>query len=191
MINLPKMKLKNHRFNVSEYYRLGQIGLLPEDASVELMDGQGIDCVRISPLHASVTHCLAQPFFDLPQAACIVSLRNPVRLDEYSEVQPDVMLFKYREDYYKTRHPGPEDVFVLMEVADESLEYDRKAKLPAYGRAGIREVWIVNLIEAAIEVYRDPDFTGYSSKTILRIGDQAAPQAFSDVVVNVAELLKR
>jgi Uma2 family endonuclease len=172
-------------------YQLGKIGVLPEDASVELLDGQVLDCDRISPLHASVTHSLAQPFFDLPEEACIVSIRNPVRLDEYSEVQPDVMLAKYRQDYYKSRHSGPEDVYVLMEVADESLDYDREEKLPAYGRAGIGEVWIVNLNEATIEVCRDPHFTGYSSKTILQAGDQAVPQAFPDVVVDVAELLER
>jgi len=101
------------------------------------------------------------------------------------------MLIKYRADYYKTRHPGPEDVYLLVEVADASLDYDREEKLPAYGRAGIAEVWIVNLADLTVEVYREPHFSGYGAKTILRAGDRAIPQAFPDVAVDVAELLKR
>jgi Uma2 family endonuclease len=82
-------------------------------------------------------------------------------------------------------------VFLLVEVADASLYYDRDDKLPIYGRAGVSEVWLINLVEQKIEVYREPNFTGYSSKTILRPGQQAASQAFPDVVVDVGELLKR
>jgi Uma2 family endonuclease len=180
-----------HRFNVNEYYRMAEVGVLAPDAQVELLDGAVLDCFRCSPLHAAVKRRLSQPSFDLPEKTCIVSVSNPVRLDEYSEVQPDVMLVKYREDFYTTNHPGPEDVYVLMEIADVSLEFDRNEKLPAYARAGIREVWIVNLNETAIEVYREPNFTGYGSKTILRAGDKAAPRAFPDATVDVGELLKR
>lgn len=179
-----------HRFNVREYYRLVEIGVLKSDAKVELLDGRVFDCFRISPLHAAVKRQLSQPFFDLPEKACIVSVSNPVRLDEYSEVQPDVMLVKYRADHYSTRHPEPQEVYVLMEVADESLDFDREEKLPAYGRTAIPEVWIVNLVDRNIEIYREPHFTGYASKSILRAGDQARPQAFPDVAVDVAGLLK-
>jgi len=101
------------------------------------------------------------------------------------------MLLKYRSDYYSTRHPGAEDVLLLIEVADASLSYDREEKLPTYGRAGIAEVWIVNLQDATIEVYREPHFTGYGNTTLLRAGDQAKPLAFPDATVDVAELLKR
>jgi Uma2 family endonuclease len=80
---------------------------------------------------------------------------------------------------------------LFIEVSDSSLTTDREAKLPVYGRAGIAEVWIVNLIDQTVEVYRDPHFTGYGSKTILRAGDQAAPQAFPDVIVDVSELMER
>ena len=169
---------------------MAETGVLRPDARVELLDGQVADSFRITPFHAYVTHQLAAPFFKLPEERCIISIRNPVHLDDYSEPQPDVMLVKYVPNYYTTRHPGPDDVLLLVEVADASLDYDREDKLPAYGRAGISEVWIVNLNDETIEVYREPHFTGYGSKTILRAGDQAVPQAFPDVTVNVAELLK-
>jgi Uma2 family endonuclease len=79
---------------------------------------------------------------------------------------------------------------LLIEVSDTTLDYDREIKLPAYGRAGVAEVWIINLNEAAIEVYRDPHFTGYGSKTVLDAKDPVAPQAFPDAVLDVGELLR-
>ena len=78
-----------------------------------------------------------------------------------------------------------------MEVSDASLATDLEKKLPAYGRAGVTEVWIVNLNETEIGIYREPHFNGYGSKTVLRAGGQARPLAFPDAVVDVAQLLKR
>jgi Uma2 family endonuclease len=80
---------------------------------------------------------------------------------------------------------------LLIEVSDTTLAYDREEKIPAYGRAGIAEVWMVNLNNASLEVYRDPHFTGYGSKTVLGAGDEVAPQAFPDAGVPVAELVRR
>ena len=95
------------------------------------------------------------------------------------------MLLKPSPDDYTSRHPRPEDVFLLVEVSDASLTSDLEKKLPAYGRAGVTEAWIVNLNEGAIEIYREPHFNGYGSKTVLCEGGQARPMAFPDVVVDV------
>ena len=94
-------------------------------------------------------------------------------------------------DFYRRRHPGPDDVFLLIEVSDSTLDQDRETKLPAYGRAGIPEVWIVNLNELTVEVYREPHFEGYVDRTVLRAGELASPAAFPDVNVDVVELLRR
>ena len=180
----------DHRFSVTDYYRLAETGVLRPDARVELLDGLIFDLCPVSPLHAAVTRQIARMFLEQPEERCIVSIRNPVRLDEFSEPEPDVAVLKYRPDYYKIRHPGSDDVFLLIEVADVSLDYDRD-KLPIYGRAGISEVWIVNLVDQTIQVHREPHFTGYGSKTILRAGDKATPQIFPEVTVGIAEFLKR
>ena len=184
------MSLPLHRFNVNEYYRMADVGVLKWGEHDELLNGVVMDPFRITPLHASVTRQIAEPFYHLPEKRCIVSIRNPVRLDEYNELQPDVALIKCRRDDYTTRHPGADDVLLLVEVADASLNYVREEKLPAYGHAGAPEVWIVNLNELTVEIYRDPNFTGYGSKTVLRAGDRARPLAFPDVALDVAELLK-
>ena len=180
-----------HRFNVKEYYRMAETGVLRPDARVELLDGRIIDMSPIGPFHGGLVKRLSRMFNLKANGRWLVSTQDPIHLDDHSEPEPDVMLLKPSPDDYTSRHPHPEDVFLLVEVSDTTLEYDREEKLAAYGRGGIAEVWIVNLIDATIEVYRGPHFTGYASRTVLRPGDQAVPHTFPDAAVNVAELLKR
>jgi Uma2 family endonuclease len=145
----------------------------------------------IGPFHGGLVKRLSRIFNLTAKGRWLVSTQDPLRLDDHSEPEPDVMLLKPVADDYTSRHPQPDDVFLLIEVSDSTLDYDRAEKLPAYGRAGVLEVWIVNLQDATLEIYREPHFTGYGSKAVLHAGDQAAPLAFPDAVVDVAELLKR
>ncbi|PYJ56695.1 MAG: Uma2 family endonuclease [Verrucomicrobia bacterium] len=180
-----------HRFSVKEYYRMAETGVLKPDARVELLNGEIIDMSPIGPFHGGVVKRLIDLFTQASKGRWWVCVQDPVHLDDHSEPEPDLMLLKRDPGSYTSRHPEPEDVYLLVEVSDASLATDREEKLPIYSRAGIAEVWIVNLVDLTVEVYREPHFTGYGSKTILRAGDQARPQAFPDAVVDVAELLKR
>jgi Uma2 family endonuclease len=180
-----------HRFTVSQYYRMAETGVLRPDARVELLDGRIIDMSPIGPFHSGVVKRLNRLFNRLSMGRWVVSTQDPLHLDEHSEPEPDVMLLRPSPDDYTHRHPGPDDVYLLIEVSDTTLDFDREEKLPAYGRAGIAEVWIVNLNEETIEVHREPHFTGYGSKTVLRASDKGSPTKFPDVAVEVADLLKR
>jgi Uma2 family endonuclease len=180
-----------HRFSVREYYRMAETGVLRSDARVELLDGQITDMSPIGPFHGGVTKFLTEFFVVVAKGRWTISVQDPVRLDDHSEPEPDLMLLKPAADFYRNRHPLPDDVFLLVEIADTSLARDQEEKLPAYARAGIAEVWIVDLNEQTIEIYRQPHFAGYGEKAILREGDKASPQSFPDAVVDVAELLKR
>lgn len=166
-------------------------GVLGPDARVELLNGQIIDMSPIGPFHAGLVKRLSRIFNLEAKGRWIVSTQDPVRLDDHSEPVPDLMLLNPASDDYTSRHPQPEDVFLLIEVSDTTLDYDREEKLPAYGSAGISELWIVNLKDETIEVHRDPHFMGYGLKTVLRMGDKVNPQAFPDVLLDLAELLKR
>ena len=170
---------------------MAEIGVLHPNARVELLNGEIIDTSPIGPFHGGLVTRLSRLFNLQAKGRWTVSTQNPLRLDDHSEPEPDVMLLKPAPDDYTSRHPQPDDVFLLIEVSDTTLDYDRAEKLPAYGRAGVAEVWMVNLQNSTIEVYREPHFTGYGSKTILQAGQQAKPQAFPEVVVDAAELLKR
>jgi len=178
-----------HRFSVKEYYRMAETGVLKPDARVELLNGEIIDMSPIGPFHGGVVIRLNDFFSRAAQDRWLVVVQSPVRLDDHSEPEPDLMLVRRTPDFYASRHPEPADVLLLIEVADTSLEVDRQQKLPAYGHAGIPEVWIVNLNDGTIEVNREPHFSGYGATKILRAGDKASPQAFPDVTVDVAELL--
>lgn len=183
--------LTEHRFSVRDYYRMAEMGVLRPGARVELLQGRIIDMSPIGPLHGGLVKRLSRLFNLKAKGRWVVSTQDPLHLDDHSEPEPDVMLLKPSPDDYTRRHPRPEDVFLLIEVSDSTLEYDREEKLPAYGRAGVVEVWLVNPQEAVIEVYREPHFTGYASKLVLHTGEEARPTAFPDATVNVSELLAR
>ena len=180
-----------NRISVKEYNRMAETGVLDPNARVELIDGQIYFMSPIGPFHGGVTKYLSTVFFAAAQGRWIVSVQDPARLDDHSEPEPDIMLLKASADFYRHQHPRPEDVFLLVEISDSSLDKDRNIKLPAYARAGIAEVWIVDLNEQIIEVYRQPNFAGYGEKTILSLGDKPSPQSFPNALVDVAELLKR
>ncbi|MDR3378312.1 MAG: Uma2 family endonuclease [Verrucomicrobiae bacterium] len=180
-----------HRFNVREYYRMAETGVLPPQARVELLDGRIIDMSPIGPFHGGVTKYLINILTTAARGRWLVSAQDPIHLDDHSEPQPDLMLLNPAADFYRNRHPQPEEVLLLVEISDTTLQLDQEEKLPAYGRAGIAEVWLVNLTELTVEVYREPNFTGYGSKTVFRSGDQARSLAFPDLTVDVAELLRR
>jgi Uma2 family endonuclease len=180
-----------HRFSVEDYHRMAELGFLAPDARVELLDGEIHDMSPIGPLHSGIVNRLIRFFSLSAKGRWIVSAQNPVGLDKYSEPEPDLALLKPAPDDYVSHHPTPDDVLLLIEVADSSLDFDHGKKLPIYARVGIRELWIVNLQEPSVEIYREPHFTGYDQKSILQAGDKASPTAFPDVLVDVGELLKR
>lgn len=185
------MPVTKHRFTVSDYYRMGEAGLFPPGARVELLEGEIIDMIPIGPFHSGVVNHLADFFSTNHHGRWLVTNQNPVRLNRHSEPQPDIVLVRRDPDFYTGRHPLPEDVLLLVEVAESSLDYDRREKLAAYGKAGIEEYWIVNLPDRCVEIHREPHFTGYASVTILKPGDTASPAAFPDVKIDLASLLRK
>lgn len=143
-------------FTVDEYHRMVEAGILSEDDGVELIEGEIITMSPIGSQHAACVKKLHALLHRQVQQRAILGAQDPVRLDEYSEPEPDIALLKRRDDYYARSHPTPEDVFLIIEVAETFAEYDRRIKLPLYARAGIPEVWLVNLPERIVEVYSEP-----------------------------------
>ncbi len=180
-----------HRFTVADYYAMAEAGILTENDRVELLDGDIIEMPPIGDWHASsvnrFNHLLLPPL----DGRAVVIIQKPARLSQVSEPQPDVMLTRQRDDYYGTGHPKPSDVMLLIEVSDTSLEYDRTAKLSAYARAGIPEVWIVSRQDRRIEVYTDPSDGNYSSARHAGPAEKVAPRSFPDVVLEVGQFFPK
>ena len=178
-----------HQFSVTDYALLAETGIVREDDRLELIEGRIVDMSPIGSSHASFVNRLLAICVRLFHPQAIVSVQNPVQLNAYSEPQPDLMLLQPRDDFYAEHHPTPEDVLLLIEVADTSLEYDQQVKIPLYARSGIQEVWRLNLCNQTLEVYRVPSAEGYQMTLILRDQQQVTPQAFPDVSLTIAHLL--
>jgi Uma2 family endonuclease len=178
-----------HRFTVEEYERMGQVGILGKADRVELIDGQIVQMTPIGPPHNGTVITLTRLLLSAVGERAVVSAQGPTVLDDFSEPQPDFALLKPPEDAYRRRHPRPEDVLLLIEVADTSARFDRKVKLPLYAIAGIREYWIVDINQSAIEAYRSPAGDRYASVETLRSGDRIAPLTIPDVELSVSEIL--
>lgn len=178
-----------HLFTVDDYYRMAESGILHEDDRVELIDGEIIDMAPIGPGHAGTMDQLDDSLRLLTSGRSRIRVQQPILLGERTEPGPDLVLVRPREDYYRGGHPGPQDLYLVIEVAESSLTYDRQTKAPLYARAGIPELWIVNLIDHVIEVHREPSADGYRAVTVARRGDSVQSLAFPDVSIAVSDLL--
>lgn len=159
-----------YRFTAEEFHRMAEAGILPEDARVELVEGEIVTMSPIGKKHAYALNTLVDLFSPLVGKA-VLSVQNPLELGPATEVYPDLALLKPPRTRYRERLPQGEDVLLLVEVADTSLEYDLKVKLPLYAKAGIPEVWVVDLVRDQVHVFRQPTGEGYGQREILEEGE--------------------
>ncbi len=176
------------QFTVEEYYKLGELGML-RDGRTELIDGDIIYMAPMGTRHLSCVGRLLKMFFNtLGDRATILS-QTPVRLNGRLEPEPDVSILKPRADCYIDIHPQPQDVYLLIEVSVTTVDHDRNVKSVRYGRAGVIELWIIDIEAQLVEVYRNPNANGYESIQQFRPGESISPLAFSDIVISVDEIL--
>lgn len=160
---LTRYRVPRHRLTVRDYHRMADAGILGRDDRVELFDGQIVVKPRISPRHAVFTDTLARTLIQTFAGRAGVRIKCPVVLDDFSEPEPDGALLRPPRERYRDAHPRPDDVFLLIELSDATLAADRGVKLELYARAGVREVWIVDLTTNTVLVHRDPAGAAYRS----------------------------
>ena len=181
------------KFDVGEYYRLAEVGVLSEDDRVELIEGEIIEMVPIGSDHSGTVNRLAYVLFRRVRDRAVVTVQNPLRLSDHTEPVPDFLLLRPRADFYQGAPPPAADVLVLIEVAQSSLRYDRGVKLPLYARHGVPEVWIVDLAGRVVEVHRGPGSEGYASSTTHGPGhgpgDALEPTLLPGLCLSVADIL--
>ncbi len=150
-----------HRINVAQFHRMLEAGVLTADDRVELIDGEMRDMAPIGPSHSgctiAVTRTLSRALSRAEGERGLLSIQGPLALDARSELYPDLMVLKPRDDLYQTGHPHADDVLLLIEVSDTTLDYDRRTKLRKYARAGVPRYWIIDVQHRAIHEYQDPD----------------------------------
>ena len=177
------------KFTVDDYARMAETGILHEDDRVELLNGEIVKMAPIGSLHAScvkgINRLFASRFGDL----AVLGVQDPIRLGSFSEPQPDIALLRPRDDLYRDRHPGPEDILLLVEVSVSTAESDRLVKMPLYSQWQIPQAWLVDLDAGVVEVYRLNDQGLYDPPELV-IGDGLVViDAFPDVVLTAADIL--
>jgi Uma2 family endonuclease len=176
-------------FTVDEYYKMAEAGIFGESHRVELIDGEVIEMSAIGHRHLGCVNCANTLFIESFGRRAVVSPQNPILISIWTEPQPDLVVLKPRKDFYRRKKPEPADALFVVEVADTSISYDRDVKVPRYAAAGVPEVWIEDLNNDQLLVYRSPAANRYSLSFALQRGDSVSPLAFPDVTFTIEDLL--
>lgn len=164
--------LAKRLLTVAEYHKMAEVGILDEDDRVELINGEIIEMSPIGSMHTSRVKRIMRLFHNMPNVEkYLISVQDPISLGKYSEPEPDLAILYFRADFYEEKHPEPQDILLLIEVSDTSLGYDREVKKPLFAAAGIPELWIVNIEDEQVEVYRKPQNGDYIHRQDFKRGD--------------------
>jgi Uma2 family endonuclease len=165
MVTATPERLVRRRFDVDDFDRMCRAGLFDDDDQrLELIDGEVVVVPTPGPPHCGHVDLLAQLLHECCGRRAIVRVQNPFRLDRMNQFQPDLVLLRPDDDFYRSRYPEPRDALLAVEVAASSLYRDRTVKLPHYARTGVPELWIVDLRRACVHVYRGPDGARYRER---------------------------
>jgi Uma2 family endonuclease len=186
---IQQAPVRRWRFTVDDYYRMGEVGILPHDARVELINGDVIQMPPIGSHHNGSVITLDDVLRERLGRRITISVQGPPLIPAHGAPQPDIVVLRRRADNYRTANPTPEDVFLVIEVSDSTLVHDRDTKAPIYAQAGIADYWIVNLVDSQLMVYRQPVDGVYRSVQVLGKEDTIQPIAFPDVTIAVSEIL--
>lgn len=180
--------VKPYLITAAEYERMIEAGIYTENDRIELLNGEIIQVMPKGPKHAYFNETAAELFKEKLGNNVDVRSQNPIRLDDFSEPEPDVVLAKPPRKNYLENHPTPADILLVMEISDTTLAYDRDDKASAYSRNGIGQYLLLNLNNETIEDYREPSADGYQFKRTLRKGDSLKLEAFPDVEIKIDDL---
>ncbi|MGB3508287.1 MAG: Uma2 family endonuclease [Microcoleaceae cyanobacterium] len=183
------VELLKRQFNVEEYNKMPQAGILKEDERVELIRGEILKMSPVGRHHAACVNRLTRLFSQKLGDRVLVSVQNPVELDNYSEPEPDIALLKLKADFYESGHPQSQDLFLIVEVADSTIKFDHEVKVPLYAENNVIEVWLVDINEECLEVYRQPIGNSYKQVQKLERGENLFVQRFPDINIQVDEIL--
>jgi len=178
-------QIARHPFTVTDYARMRETGILSEDDRVELIDGEVRLIGPIGPVHAAIVKRPNTMLNRVLPDTLILSIQDPIQLNDYSEPQPDLAILQYRADFYAQAHPVADDVLLVIEVSDTTVDYDRDEKLPRYATANITEAWLVDVNTFTVEQYLQPRNGKYLVQQLAERGDSITAQAIAALQLDV------
>jgi Uma2 family endonuclease len=183
------VEITRRLFDVDEYHRMAQAGILSEDDRVELIDGEIAAMTPIGPRHNAAVNRATRALVTAVGGQAIVQVQGSVRLDRFREPQPDLVLLRPQPDFYASRLPGPSDILLIIEIAESSLDYDRDVKGRIYAQSGVQEYWLVDLDDRSVSCRTGPHGGAYQKLRLCRSGDPIAPDALPECAIAVDALL--
>ncbi len=185
MTALPAKKI----FTVQDYHKMIDAGVFVGNSGYELIEGEIVKKMTVGNHHISCVNRLTRLFSRKCGDDVIVSVQNPVVIGDISEPEPDIALFRYREDFYASRKADAEDVLLLIEVSDSTARYDRSVKARIYAEAEIPEVWLVNLPRRILEVYTEPGDGKYKIVRKYEKNQIVAPKLLPEIELKVSDII--
>lgn len=182
------MTLITAKWSLNDYHQMIESGLLAE-RSLELINGEIIEMSPEGVSHSFYCRGTAKYLRSILGNRAEVSEAHPITLPNDSEPEPDIAIVRTPDTLYQTRHPFPEDIFWLIEIANSTLAKDLGVKRDLYAQAGIPEYWVMNLQTSELVVFRDLIDNKYRSEICLNDGN-ISPLAFPDISIDISRLFR-
>ncbi len=172
-----------HLWTVADYHQMIEAGVLDEDDRVELLEGKIVCMSPQRPFHAASVQRSSRLLFKLLSDRAEIRVLLPIVLGNDSEPEPDIAVVKFDANEYSFRHPETADIYLLIEVADSTINKARKQKARIYGKNHVLEYWILDLQKRQVYIFRQPEDSIYREELILNSTDNVTLQAFPDVAI--------
>lgn len=182
------LSTKAKLWTVDDYHRMVEAGVLTENDRVELLEGQIIEMNPQLPPHAATTQRAFRYLDRLLETVAYVRMQLPVTLQPKSEPEPDIAVVRMDANEYGDRHPTPDDILLMIEVADSTLLNDRQQKALVYAKANLADYWILDVNAKQVYVFREPTPDGYQQETILTANTLLTPVAFPNITIPLNQL---
>jgi Uma2 family endonuclease len=180
---------EHYKFTVEEFHRLEETGILSREDRIELIEGELVIMPPIGPEHSSHTRSLREILSRLMPDDLLLCVAEPVTLSEHSEPLPDFSVVRRRADFYRGGHPGPEDVQLIVEVAQSSVEFDLGDKALQYARHAVAEYWVLDIAGACLHVFSASTSEGYRNHRIFQRGETVKCGTVPQVELRVDAML--
>ncbi len=187
MLTIEPTRIK--RWSVDEYHRMSELGLLDAHKRTELLAGYITIMAPKGTPHVTSLHLLANVVRDQLSHTALVRTQDPIRLDNFSEPEPDLAIVQGGILDYSEQHPRPDQVYLVVEVADSTLKQDCEVKDKLYAQAGITDYWVLDLPNRQVHIFRDPMPDGYKYHLILKEPNQISPLAFPEMAIALSSIL--
>ena len=186
---LDAVQIKRHRITVEQYHRMGEAGVFAPDVRIELIEGQVVEMAPVGSRQYAAVSRLSRLLIQAIGGRALVSPQLPIQLDRMSELEPDLGIFKPRDDCYATTLPTGADALLVIEISDTTLDYDVRIKGPLYARHGVPEYWIFDLPARALRCFREPRGDEYTSVTAKETPDVVTLPGLQGLRVDLAGVL--